>query len=98
MARNTGREVHVQRTASYGVKPQRDWFFTICNASLGILLGLLIVVTVLSIMGKFDNTNTDPRNGRVDTPSGSKYCDGTTLIYEFHRGGDTIANSPECAR
>ena len=41
---------------------------------------------------------TDPRKGHVwINDSTEKYCDGTTLVYEFDDNGSVTPNSPECA-
>jgi len=72
--------------------------------SPAFFVGIVFAVAIIVITGifiltdiKHTSPNTDPRKGEVYLQSGSKFCDGTTLIYNGS-GTSAISNSPECQK
>lgn len=83
---------------------RREDYWGLLEGIASIVAGLLLVgmcVLLISIWMPSSNKPviTDPRKGVVSvTEYTSKYCDGTTLVYEIDRGGTAVPNSPECEK
>ena len=67
---------------------------------IGIVFAVIVTILTVIFATNYHNTsvpNTDPRKGVVELQQDSKFCDGTTLVYEGS-GTSAIPNSPECQK